>query len=812
MKKISFIIILSLTFFVYHVYGQIVYGPSYRDEIINSLNDISKKDIIRLNTSLLEAGIYQNSILYIDKLLESEPNVANYNYRKGLALISMEGDIELAKQCLLKAKNDINPKYKMSNKKETGAPVETYYLLGRVAHLENRIDEAIEYYNTYKNSNVKKLVYADDVQLMLQQCDNAKTVENRDNLYRIGNFKGNVNSKYPDYAPAISSDGNNMFYTSRRPWPDGSNENIVDVKTNMYSEDIYYTTKSEDGVWNDPKMMNFCKANMNESAVSTSNGSDTIYYYNDNVGNGDLYFGIFKNEQLENTQPILISGVNSKYWDPHINFSKDGKTLYFSSNRPGGFGGRDIYKITKNSDGSWGEPVNLGPTINSEYDEDAPSIADDNVTLYFSSNGKRSIGGFDVFKTEYNVETKKWSVPENMGTPINTTYHDIYFNLSENRFAYMSSNRPGGQGGADIYQVNFVRQQIALIKGNVTYPNETTPKDPSVAIRVRCLDCEEDITVTTYDIGEIPFGLNVIPCHKYELVATRQTATGEEETFFSQIYELGCDEQQEVYADVVYGTKEGNFPAITYKHYFSYNRNSVAEDKANFERLINGMVEQANNGRQEFIISINSSASYVPTRSFKDNKTLAATRAENLKQIVLEAINLHDMLKGKVNIQIKDVSVNGPAYESDAGNQATKYVDYQFVSATLEGYGEDINSAGLVIESKDDLTIVPVDRASTSSGNSGSSGGSSSISSNDFSTKLQVGYHVVVGAFGVISNAERLADKLKASYPNTIIVKNTTRGLNYVIINSTPDRAAAIQTAEQYKQNASGRAWVLYVK
>jgi outer membrane protein OmpA-like peptidoglycan-associated protein len=136
--------------------------------------------------------------------------------------------------------------------------------------------------------------------------------------------------------------------------------------------------------------------------------------------------------------------------------SRDEKTIYFSSNRPGGFGGLDIYRATKDSKGEWTNVKNLGPNINTEMDDDGPFIDYDGVTLYFSSKGRKGMGGFDVFKTTLDLKTNEWSEPINLGYPINTPDDDIYIVFSKDgKRAYYSSVREDGMGYTDIYMITI---------------------------------------------------------------------------------------------------------------------------------------------------------------------------------------------------------------------------------------------------------------------------------------------------------------------------------------------------------------------
>lgn len=136
--------------------------------------------------------------------------------------------------------------------------------------------------------------------------------------------------------------------------------------------------------------------------------------------------------------------------------SADGTKLFFSSDRPGGYGGRDIYMVRKMGNGKWGEPENLGPMVNTPWDDDAPYFHPDGKTLYYSSDGPNSIGGWDIFVTEYVEDENKWLTPLNMGYPVNTPDDDIYFVLSaDGRTGYYSSGKEGGYGEKDIYTIYF---------------------------------------------------------------------------------------------------------------------------------------------------------------------------------------------------------------------------------------------------------------------------------------------------------------------------------------------------------------------
>jgi len=191
-----------------------------------------------------------------------------------------------------------------------------------------------------------------------------------------------------------------------------------------------------------------------------------IYRTNENLYGGDLY--ISSNYAGSWTNPVkLTENINSAYQEASASISPDGKLMYISSNRPGGLGGKDIYRVRRLPDGQWSIPENLGPSINTPYDEDAPFIQADGITLYFSSNGLNTMGGYDIFKTKFEND-ELWSNPKNLGYPINTVKDDIYFVISpDGKTAYYSSDMPGGYGEQDLYKINilFDDERKAIFKG-----------------------------------------------------------------------------------------------------------------------------------------------------------------------------------------------------------------------------------------------------------------------------------------------------------------------------------------------------------
>jgi len=151
--------------------------------------------------------------------------------------------------------------------------------------------------------------------------------------------------------------------------------------------------------------------------------------------------------------PVEGPNINTKYWESHASVSRDGKTMYFTSNRKGGYGNMDIYKSVLQDNGQWGDPVNVGNTINTSLNEDTPFITENDSIFFFSSQGHENMGGYDVFKSRLGPDGQ-WSVPENLQYPVNSTDDDLfYYPWQNDRIAYVSAIRPDGYGKEDLYAI-----------------------------------------------------------------------------------------------------------------------------------------------------------------------------------------------------------------------------------------------------------------------------------------------------------------------------------------------------------------------
>jgi hypothetical protein len=214
-----------------------------------------------------------------------------------------------------------------------------------------------------------------------------------------------------------------------------------------------------------------------DAAIAGTNDGQTLLVYRATADdNGDIYISQLFGETW--AQPEALYGdVNTFSWEGSATFSPDGRTIYFASERSGGYGGRDIWQAEIQADGSWGKVKNLGARINTEYNEDAPFMHSNGVALVFSSEGHNSMGGYDIFTADYNATDSTFGQVSNIGYPINTPGDDKYFVINpDGVHGYYSSGKPGGLGNQDIYSVEMVNSSllgdVVLISGIITLDDQ----------------------------------------------------------------------------------------------------------------------------------------------------------------------------------------------------------------------------------------------------------------------------------------------------------------------------------------------------
>lgn len=462
------------------------------------INELAKtapeSELLIVSSQMMQENYLFHAEVLVNKLLELKPDNANYNYRKGYILLNSRNDYVDATPYLLKASQSVEKNYDVYSPKEVNAPVDALYHLARCYHLNEQLDEGIKYYKEFIKASTNQSGAIELAELGISQCEVAKREIEHPKSAIVKNIGSEVNTKYPEYAPVISLDGSSLYFTSRRPWEDGSTDSLRDPMLNQYREDVYVSYADFEGEWTSPEKLAFCTGPDNEATISISSDERRIYLYEDieRKSGGDIWYSDFEGNKFATIHKLRIEGVNTEAWETHCTMTPDGQNLYFVSDREGGYGGRDIYRLVKLPNGEWSQPQNMGPTINTPYDEDSPFIAVNNKTLYFSSNGPKSMGGFDVF-VSFVDEDMKWSTPVNLGYPINSTGDDIFYTTTiDGLRGYLTSFRKDGYGEKDIYEIQndyLGNRPISSLKGKF-FSLTGQPLSDNLNVKVICPNCE----------------------------------------------------------------------------------------------------------------------------------------------------------------------------------------------------------------------------------------------------------------------------------------------------------------------------------
>ena len=468
------------------------------------LKDPADKSKFEKAEQLFEEGFYLLALPQYYSLEKKFPDETILRYKIGACLTYKSDAIARSLEYL----TSLDPK-KMKK-------TEVDFYLGRAYHLNYKFDEAIAQLNMYieKNPNGTR---TKEAKRLVENCVNAKVFVASPVEATIVNLEAPINTPDSEYVPVISSDESVLIYTYKGIKSVGGKLNAVyePDPDGEYSEDVFISYK-KDGQWSEPASIG---ENINgkehDAAIALSNDGQKLFIYKDSEGGGDIFISYLRGTEWSKPEP-LPGEVNTNEWEGSASLSADEKTLFFASEMPGGFGGRDIYMARLQPDGTWGDVTNLGETINTAYDDDAPFIHPDGKLLHYSSRGLNSMGGYDVFRTVLNPLDSTWSPPTNLGYPVNTADDDIFYVVSaDGKRGYYSSGKIGGYGQQDIYMVEPAVQGVVMLlvamKGTVTIDDK--PVEADVAVKYHDKDKELAKFKSNASSGKYLFNLPV--GHKY---------------------------------------------------------------------------------------------------------------------------------------------------------------------------------------------------------------------------------------------------------------------------------------------------------
>ena len=411
-------------------------------------------------------------------VLKTEPTNANINYKAGVCLWKLPKKKQEALPYFQDARKNVSERYDPFSPVEKGAPIEIYFYIANAYHLNYDLDSAIVYYNKFKNNITHNHEFWARTDLEIAMCEVAKDAVLNPVDIEVINLGSLVNGQYPDYAPVISVDESALYFTSKRLRSDSSNLYARNPEDGEFYDDIYVSYKGEDGAWNEAEPLNLNTSD-NEATLSLSADGESLFIYKTGEkGNGDIF--ISKLDGLNWTDPVKVgSDINTQYHETHAALSPDGSRLYFISNRKGSMKfpdkahddvySRDIYFANLLPTGDWAlaQPVK---ELNTPFHEDGVFLHPDGKTMFFSSEGHGSMGGFDIFVSEFQADST-WGKPKNIGYPLNTTDDDIFFVTSASgKRGYYSSTRDDGYGDKDLYVISmlsFKETPLTLLVGEI---------------------------------------------------------------------------------------------------------------------------------------------------------------------------------------------------------------------------------------------------------------------------------------------------------------------------------------------------------
>ncbi len=413
---------------------------------------LNPPDLLKLEKAKIkfEQNLYLEALPVFDSILEKNKNQNYISYLLGICYSYDVDSSHKAIRYILKLKND-------------AYTIDGYnYNLAFAFEKNDSIDAAIENYkialNIEEKKTIKETKLIRDISFRLMRCEKINENKFKKNNVVVKNLGKPINSSGSEYCPLIPSDESFMIFTYRGPRSKGGKQVVKGDKISntdnveLFHEDIFISKKlKNDTTWTEPKPIDNLNTNLHDAAVSVSaDGTQLIIYKNMGGGNGDLFISRLIGNKW--TSPVYQVGINTNAWEGSACFIPNQNKIIFASEKKGGLGKRDLYEAEKLKDNTWGNIKNLGPVINTKYDEDAPFVTADGKTLFFSSNNSNSIGGYDVFRSD--KKNGKWQKPYNLGQPINTKDEDKFYTVrGDGKKAYYSSFKQGGKGQQDIYKV-----------------------------------------------------------------------------------------------------------------------------------------------------------------------------------------------------------------------------------------------------------------------------------------------------------------------------------------------------------------------
>jgi hypothetical protein len=382
---------------------------------------------------------YSDALTYYMQLYEKLPENSNLAFCIGVCYLNIPGKKNLSVSYLESAVKNMSAKHKEGTINQASAPYDALYNLGKAYRINYMFDKAkkafMKYNETLLPDDHENLEF---IKHEIEVCDMAKNLISKPVSYKEENIGPLFNDEKDNFNPLISADGKSFAY-------------MVSLK--FY--DAVMFSRLVDGKWTAPVNITPELQSDGDFYISCLSADGKLLYLSrDDNYNSDIFVSSFNGTSWSPTAK-LNKNINTKYWESHGFVSESGNQLIFASDRPGGFGGLDLY-ISNKVKGDWGPAVNLGPEINTPFNEDRPFLINNGKSLFFSSQGHENLGGYDLFRSDLQ-SNGLWNKPENLGYPLNTPDDNIFFMPYDNGKSgyYSIFKESGGFGKEDIYRITF---------------------------------------------------------------------------------------------------------------------------------------------------------------------------------------------------------------------------------------------------------------------------------------------------------------------------------------------------------------------
>ncbi|MBN4081703.1 PD40 domain-containing protein, partial [bacterium AH-315-C07] len=443
-------------------------------------------ELLENGNALLKSGKFSEALPVWLKVLKSSPDNPNYSFKLGLCYRNSFDKQTKSLPYFKVATSDMTAKYDFYGNSGKEAPFDAIYFLAEAYMYANNPVAAVDFFNLYLDRyNGTPPI---DVSHQVRYCLNAQKMINSPLQIKFTNIGNMINTVYTEANPVISIDKTKMLFSSRRLRDDRSNKGQFDKNKGVYSEDIYIADNVK-GEWKNAKIFKH-NTDQNEAPLAISADGKTVYLNREDKGVYNLYYSTFIDGEWEEPKK-LGSNINSAYDESGLSISANGKHLYFTSARAGGQGGTDIYHCEL-VEGKWGKAKNIGAIANSPYSEVSPYIHPNGKRLYFSSNGFQNIsmGGYDIFYTELQ-DDGSWSIPINVGYPINSTRDDINFFVTPDGDRYVASINK--ENNYDIFLLKKGRYDASNLKPGTVVEVQTETEVMEILELERIVEQEVEV-------------------------------------------------------------------------------------------------------------------------------------------------------------------------------------------------------------------------------------------------------------------------------------------------------------------------------